>query len=223
MEPSHTIARSLRSDNNAGLCPEALAALTELCGHAVGYGDDPDTPRAIAALTALFGPDIEVFFVATGTAANTLSIAALTEPWQRVLCSAHSHYADDESTAPERITLCRTAALTPAHDPGKLTPRDIEAATAGGRHDVHEPAPGVVTITNATELGTVYTPDEVRALCQIAHARGYRVHVDGARFANAVAELTERTGETPAAICRALKPPSGNPWPSSINCPVTIA
>ena len=201
---------NFRSDNNAGLCPEALSALSACVdGYAIGYGDDAETERAVAAFRALFGAETGVFFVATGTAANTLAVASMTEPWQRVVCHLHSHWADDESTAPERITLCRTTALASAGDPTKLAPADLEDIFTGGRGDVHQPAPGVLTLTNPTELGTVYTPAETRALCDLAHAHGYRVHVDGARFANAVATISARMGLEPAVACRALTVDAG--------------
>lgn len=181
--------RSFRSDNNAGLCPEALEAVISVndAAHHIGYGDDAYTQQAVEAFRRIFGRDTGVFFVATGTAANTLAIASLTQPWQQVLCHAHSHYNDDESTAPERITHCRTVQIH--SESSKLTPEDIARAAAGSRGDVHQPQPGVLTISNPTEFGTVYTPDEMRALCEATHAAGYRVHVDGARFANAVASL----------------------------------
>ena len=177
---------SFRSDNNAGLCPEALHAIGEAnAGHHVAYGDDEYTARAVAAFRNLFGADVEVFFVATGTAANTLAIAALTDPWQQILCHAHSHVNDDESTAPERLTHCR---VVPIHsDSPTLTPDDIRRAAGHGRGDVHQVQPGVVSVANATELGTVYGPADMRDVCRTAHELGYRVHVDGARFANAVA------------------------------------
>ncbi len=178
----------LRSDNNAGLCPEAARAILDADdGHTPAYGDDPWTKRAVDAIRAVFGESTAVFFVATGTAANTLAIASLTRPWQQVLCHRHSHYNDDESTAPERITGCRTQPIDTPH--AKLTADDLQPFLQGGRGDVHQPAPGVVTLTNPTEFGTVYTPDELAAICGLAHENGYRVHVDGARFANAVASL----------------------------------
>ncbi|MCA9714231.1 MAG: threonine aldolase [Myxococcales bacterium] len=192
------------------MCPEALSALSA-CegGYAIGYGDDDETARAVAAFRALFGADTGVFFVATGTAANTLAVAAMTEPWQRVVCHQYSHWADDESTAPERVTLCRTTALASRADPTKLAPEDLKDIFTAGRRDVHSPAPGVLTLTNPTELGTVYTPAETRALCELAHAHGYRVHVDGARFANAVATVSARAGLDPGATCRALTVDAG--------------
>lgn len=181
--------RSFRSDNNAGLCPEAIQAIVAAndAAHHVGYGDDVYTEQAKDAFRGQFGAETGVFFVATGTAANTLAIASLTQPWQQVLCHVHSHYNDDESTAPERITHCRTVQIHTEHS--KLTPRDIQQAAAGSRGDVHQPQPGVLTLSNPTEFGTVYTVVEMRLLCEAAHAAGYRVHVDGARFANAVASL----------------------------------
>jgi threonine aldolase len=203
---------TFRSDNNAGLCPEALAALGVAArGHCVGYGDDAATEAAEVALRGLFGDDTAVFFVATGTAANTLAVAALTEPWQRVLCHSHAHWNDDESTAPERITMCRTTAIEPAPggDPTRLVPADLERALAGGRGDVHQPAPGVLTLSNPTELGTLYSPEALAELCALAHHRGYAVHVDGARFANAVAALVSARGLDPAAACRALSVDAG--------------
>jgi len=193
--------RSFRSDNNAGLCPEAVQAIINANdgSHQIGYGDDVFTERAVYAFRVLFGPDIGVWFVATGTAANVLAIAALTEPWQQVVCYAHSHWADDESTAPERITHCRTIAVE--GESSKLTPAVLARALQTSRGDVHQPQPGVVTVSNSTEFGEVYTPDEMGAICDMAHGAGYRVHVDGARLANAVAhvgcdvrDLTSRAG-----------------------------
>lgn len=194
--------RSFRSDNNAALCPEARDALLAANdgGHALGYGDDPYTADAEAAFQAIFGPETRAFFVGTGTAANTLAVAALTEPWQQVICHPRSHWAEHESTAPERITGCRTRCRD-GRD-GKLWPEALEglgsaAGASDEEVDVHEPQPGVVTLTNPNELGLVYSEAELRTLCDAAHAAGYRVHVDGARFANAVAHLDC----DPAALC----------------------
>ena len=156
---------NLRSDNNAGLLPEAVEGLIAAAsGDAVGYGDDAFTARATAAIQALFGGETAAFFVATGTAANTLAVASLTEPWQRVLCHAESHWYDDESTAPERITLCRSTPVTPRRDPTRLGPEDLEPMLRAGRGDVHQPAPGVLTLSNPTEFGTVYSPAQLAAL-----------------------------------------------------------
>ena len=179
---------SFRSDNNAGLCPEALGAIVQANdGHCIAYGDDEHTAVAVAEFRRIFGSRTGAWFVATGTAANTLAIASLTEPWQQVLCHVHSHYNDDESTAPERITHCRTIQVRT--ESSKLQPSDIAGIGVHMRGDVHQPQPGVVTVSNPTEFGTVYTPAELTALCETAHEAGYRMHVDGARFANAVAAL----------------------------------
>jgi threonine aldolase len=181
-------ARGFRSDNNAGLCPEAQAALSAAndAAHHEGYGDDAYTREAIQAFRTLFGDETEVFFVATGTAANVLAIAALTDPWQQVLCHRHSHYAEHESTAPERITGCRTR-IVGAPGADRIEPSDLSGLSGFEPGDVHEVQAGVLTLTNASELGTVYDPAALRRLCERAHELGYRVHVDGARFANSVA------------------------------------
>jgi threonine aldolase len=203
---------NFRSDNNAGLVPEALAALVEAAqGEAPAYGGDDVTLKAAARVSALFGAeaDAAVFFVATGTAANTLAIAALTEPWQRVLCHRYSHYNEDESTAPERITLCRTAPVEPGADPTRLAPKDLLPHLVGRRGDVHEPAAGVLTLSNPTELGTVYAPAELAALCRVAHEHGYRVHVDGARFGQAVAHVMRTHDMSEETACRALTVDAG--------------
>jgi threonine aldolase len=182
------VTRTFRSDNNAGLCPEAVQAICDANrGHEFAYGDDRHTEAALRALRSVLTPETRAWFVATGTAANTLAIAAMIEPWQKVICHEHSHYNDDESTAPERITSCRVAPVRT--ESSKLTVEDVLAAAPQSRGDVHEPQPGVLTISNPTEFGTVYKPADVRAISAAAHEAGYRVHVDGARFANAVAAL----------------------------------
>jgi threonine aldolase len=182
--------RTFRSDNNSGLCPEAMQALIDANDHLheIGYGDDAYTAKAIAAFRRIFGEDTTVFFVASGTAANTLAMAALTEPWQQILGHSHSHCHADESTAPERTTHCRVTGIH-TNESDKMTVADLRAAATYSRGDVHQPQPGVFTLSNSTEFGCVYTPTEVQALTEAAHEAGYRVHMDGARFANAVASL----------------------------------
>ena len=127
--------RGFRSDNNSGLCPEALQALATANddAHHIGYGDDAYSARAVRAFRDLLGDDIEVFFVATGTAANTLAIAALGEPWERVLCHPTSHYACHESTAPEQITRCRTHTIgdPTRRPPAPGAPRGSRRVRAG--------------------------------------------------------------------------------------------
>ncbi len=201
---------TFRSDNNAGLCTEALLALQEAAsGHVIGYGDDEATASAVSGLRGIFGEDTAVYFVATGTAANTLAVAAMTEPWQRVLAHGHAHWNDDESTAPERMTLCRTTPIEPRGEPTRLAPADIERALVGGRGDVHQPAPGVLTLSNTTEFGTVYSPEATAELCEVAHRHGFAVHVDGARFANAVASIMAARGWESPRACRALSVDAG--------------
>ncbi len=202
---------TFRSDNNAGICSEALEAINEAAtGSAVGYGDDEPTARAVAAFRTIFGENTHVFFVATGTAANGLAIASLARPWQRLLCYEQSHLNEDESTAPERFTSCRLTTVTPAQEwSSKLTPSDLRRAGVAARGDVHQPHPGVFSFSNATEFGEVYTEDEAKALCDAAHELGYRVHVDGARFANAVAARAHATGRSPEEIARALTVDAG--------------
>lgn len=199
---------AFRSDNNAGICPEALDAMREASsGHAVGYGDDHWTRRAVAALRAVLGDHAEPLFVATGTAANCLAIASMTEPWQRIVCHEWSHLNEDESTAPELFTGCRVTTAGDLAQSSKLTPADIERVGRAARGDVHQPAPGVVSISNPTEFGEVYSPEEMRAICECAHDMGCLVHVDGARFANAVAHLAQNADG--AAAARALTSDAG--------------
>ena len=181
--------RSFRSDNNSGLCPEAIQAILDANDgvHRIGYGDDELTARAVEAFHEVFGPDAAVFFVATGTAGNLLAAASLTEPWQQIICHHFSHFYEDESTGPERVAHCRVVPLRSADGSSKMSAEDVRLAARMPRGDVHQPQPGLVTFTNSTEMGEVYTPQETHGLCQTAHEVGYRVHLDGARFANAVA------------------------------------
>jgi len=197
---------TFRSDNNAGVCREALEAITEAAaGEAVGYGDDDYTARAVAAFTDLFGEGVRVFFVATWTAANCLAISAMSQKWQRLLCYEQSHLNDDESTAPELFTGCRLTTVAPAREwSSKLTPEDLERAGGATRGDVHQAQPGVFSISNITELGEVYTESETAELANTAHKLGYRVHIDGARFANAVAARVAATGANVKAVARGL-------------------
>jgi threonine aldolase len=181
-------ARQLASDTYAGICPEALAALQEANrGHAPAYGDDPWTARARALLRDFFQADCEVFFVPTGTAANALALAALCQPFHSVLCHADAHIQTDECGAPEHAAP--GVKLVPLEAPaGKLDPDQVGPAVAR-RRDVHSHKPGVLSLSQATEAGTAYAVGEMRALGEAARALGLRVHVDGARFANALATL----------------------------------
>ncbi len=178
------------SDNNAGMCPEALAALVEANAqpHAPAYGDDSWTERARAAVRNLLeAPDATVHFVFNGTAANAIALAHLCRPYNSIIAHASSHIATDEAGAPGYFTGGAWLRVAD-REHAKLTPIDIERLTAGGR-GVHSTRPRVVSITQSTEHGTVYTPDELAKLAAAARNAGLLVHMDGARLANAVAHL----------------------------------
>ncbi|MBI2306713.1 MAG: low specificity L-threonine aldolase [Rhodocyclales bacterium] len=183
------------SDNYAGICPEALAALTTAnAGHAPAYGDDEWTRRVSDRLRALFETDCDVYFAFNGTAANSLALASLCQSYHSVVCHELAHVDTDECGGPEFFS--NGSKLLPAKgEHGKLAPDAVREVIAR-RSDIHYPKPRVVTLTQATEVGTVYRVDEIAAVAELAHASGLRVHMDGARFANAVAAL----GVAPAEI-----------------------
>ncbi|MBZ5599874.1 MAG: low specificity L-threonine aldolase [Acidobacteriia bacterium] len=183
MKPS----RSFASDNNAGIHPQVLEAIAAVNqGHVVGYGDDPYTESAVRKFKEHLGNDIEVFIVFNGTAANCLSLKALTDSYHAVICTEAAHIYTDECGAPEKFTGCKLIPI-PTTD-GKLT---VEAASHAyhGIGDQHHVQPRVISITQATEMGTVYTQEEIKALAKFAHQRNMFLHVDGARIANAAASL----------------------------------
>lgn len=180
-------ARSFASDNNAGVHPAVLKAIaTANQGHVVGYGDDPYTASAVAKFREHFGREIEVFFVFNGTAANVLGLKALTQSYHAVICTEAAHIYTDECGAPEKFTGCKLIPI-PAPD-GKL-PLDAVKAAYHGIGDQHHVQPKVIAITQATEMGTLYKPEEIKALTRFAHAHDMSVHMDGARIANAAASL----------------------------------
>lgn len=180
--------RHFYSDNLAGTHPDVLHAMAAAnVGHALAYGEDPLTQSAQARVRDLFGADgVEAFFVFNGTAANVLSAAAVTAPFQAVVCSDTSHIHWDECGAIERFIGCRTLTLPSVG--GKLTPDRLDDI-AEGHAEPHQSKPHLLSITQVTEMGTVYTPGEVGALADAAHARGWLLHMDGARLANAAAFL----------------------------------
>lgn len=181
------------SDNLAGMCPEAAHwfNLANASGHVPAYGDDEWTERVCEGMRELFQIDCDVFFVFNGTAANSLALASLCQSYHSVICSNVAHVETDECGGPEffsngsKLLIGETGG---GADAGKLTPKAIEALITR-RSDIHYPKPKVVTLTQATELGTVYSVEQVRALAAMAKAHELRVHMDGARFANAVAAL----------------------------------
>ncbi len=179
--------RGFASDNYAGAHPEILAALAVANGgHQVSYGDDEYTEHLRRIMHSHFGQHAEVFPVFNGTGANVVALQALTDRWGAVICAESSHINVDECGAPERVGGLKL--LTVPTPDGKLTPELIDRQ-AYGWEDEHRAMPQVVSITQNTELGTVYTPAEIRAICEHAHERGMKVHLDGARIANAAASL----------------------------------
>src|SRR5437016_3013802 len=184
------------SDNTAGIAPEILAAIARANeGFALAYGNDAWTARVERRFAEIFECEVAVFLVPTGTAANALALAHLAPPWGAVLCHAESHIATDECGAPEffggglkLIGLAGTA--------GKIAPetlaQDLAERQWGGPHHV---SPAVLSISQATEAGTIYRAHEVRALAEIAHARGVALHMDGARLANAIVRMNASPAE----------------------------
>ena len=188
MQSASLNLRQFTSDNRGGIMPEVWAALAEAnVGHAASYGDDPWTLRAADLIRDLFAIECDVYFVATGTAANSLALASLCQSYHAVICHEYAHIETDECGAPEFFSN-GTKLLLAKGSGGKIVPSDIDGLVSR-RSDVHYPRPRVVSLTQATELGTVYSPDEIGALCGVAKSRHLRVHMDGARFANAVAAI----------------------------------
>lgn len=179
--------RGFASDNYSGVHPDVLAALaTANGGHQIAYGEDSYTEAVQQVFRGHFGPRAEAFCVFNGTGANVIALQSLTQRWQSVICTDTAHIHVDECGAPERMGGVK---LLPVATPdGKLTP-ELAGREAHGFDDEHRAQPRVISITQSTELGTCYTPDEVAALCEYAHARGMAVHMDGARLANAAAHL----------------------------------
>lgn len=186
------------SDNTAGVAPEALTAIIEAnSGFCPSYGEDIYTAQAADAFRAMFQTPCEVFFVSTGTAANSLALSQLCRSHHSIICHEVAHIETDECGAPEFFNN-GVKLLTAPGPNGKLTP-DVVAHLATKRKDIHYPKPRALSITLPTELGTVYTLPELEALKQVAHEHKLYIHLDGARFANAVASL----GCSPAEIIQA--------------------
>ncbi len=177
------------SDNYAGTCPEALDYFlrANASGHELAYGDDRWTQQVCDAMRTLFQTDCEVFFVFNGTAANSLALASLCQSYHSVICHELAHIETDECGGPEFFSN-GSKLLTARGAEGKLTPAAVEALITR-RTDIHYPKPKVLSLTQATEVGTLYTVDEVRDLAALARKHHLKVHMDGARFANAVAAL----------------------------------
>jgi threonine aldolase len=179
--------RSFASDNNAGVHPEVLEAIARANqGHVIAYGNDSYTRSAIAKFEEHLGPGIDVFFTFNGTGANVLGLQALTRPYYAVLCSDYAHIYCDECGAPEKHTGCKLIPLP--HQDGKITLDSVRRAYHG-IGDQHHVQARVISITQTTEMGTVYQPEEIQALARFAHEHEMFLHVDGARIANAAVSL----------------------------------
>ncbi len=181
------IKRGFASDNNAGAHPAVLQAMIEAnAGHEIGYGDDYFTAQAVEVIKQHFGNEIEVFFVFTGTGANVLSLKNLTDSYHSIICAETSHINVDECGAPEKFTGCK---LLPVEtDNGKLTIEKIKKHLHGFGFE-HHSQPKVISLTQASELGTVYTPSEIKILADYAHQNKLYLHMDGARLSNAAVSL----------------------------------
>lgn len=179
--------KGFASDNNAGIHQEILEAMAEANrGHVTGYGNDQYTAFARDIFREQFGFDTEVFFVFNGTGANVLSLSTLTQSYHSVICAETAHIHEDECGAPEKITGCKLLPVE-THD-GKLTP-DLVKVHLKGFDFEHHSQPRVISISQVTEMGTLYQPGEIRALADLAHQYGMFLHMDGARIANAAVAL----------------------------------
>jgi threonine aldolase len=186
--------RHFASDNYAGICPEAWAAMTEAnADHEISYGNDTWTQKAADLIRQIFEKDCEVFFVFNGTAANSLSLASLCQSYNSILCHELAHVEVAECSGPEffangsKVLLLRGAN-------GKIDPNEITRA-ATKRMDFHYPKPRALSFAQATEEGTVYSVNEIKTLTDLAQKHGLRVHMDGARFANAIVALNASPAE----------------------------
>jgi threonine aldolase len=183
------------SDNTATAAPEILAAIAEANqGHTIAYGDDPWTQRLDETLGKYFGTPVRAFPVATGTAANSLSLATLSPPWGAIYAHEEAHIGVDECGAPQFFSGGAQLVSLPGQH-GKLTCETLGAAVDKHPANVHTVQPAVVSLSQATELGTAYRPAEIAAISQLARDLGLRVHMDGARFANALTFLDCHPGD----------------------------
>ena len=182
------------SDNTAGVCPEALAAFnTANAGFLSSYGEDATTRAVCDKIRELFETNCDVYFSFNGTAANSLALAAMCQSYHGVICTDSSHVETDECGAPEFFSNGAKLLNVPNHL-GKLDPGEVDKMITK-RTDLHHPHPRVVTFAQTTEVGTVYTRDEIQAITDVAKRHGLRTHMDGARFANAVAALDAKPAD----------------------------
>ena len=188
MATERSFRQQFASDNFSGICPEALDSLRKAnSGHAPSYGEDPWTRRACDLFRQAFETDCEVFFVFNGTAGNALSIASLCQSYHSIICHRVAHVETDECGAPEFFSHGAKLLMVEGHN-GKIEPDGIEI-TVNKRSDIHYPKPRVISLTQATELGTVYTQSELLDIHEMAKVHSLKLQMDGARFGNAVAHL----------------------------------
>ncbi len=179
--------KGFASDNNSGVHPAVFKEMMNANqGHVRGYGDDHYTAKAIAIFRDTFGTDTEVFFVFNGTGANVLGLSSVTRSFHSIICAETSHIEEDECGAPEKFTGCKLIPVKPIN--GKLTPELVEPHLKGFDFE-HHSQPRVISISQVTEMGTVYQPKEIRALADLAHSHNMFLHMDGARIANAAVSL----------------------------------
>ena len=192
-----TPKRSFASDNNAGVHPKIMEALLAAnSGHVIAYGDDPYTEQAIARFREEFGEDTEVYFVFGGTGANVLGLKAVTQTFHAIICAETAHINVDECGAPEKFTGCKL--LSVATENGKVTIESIRHFLHGVGFE-HHVQPRVISVSQSTEMGTVYSPAELKALSAFAHENDMLLHMDGARIANAAASLKLSLRDTTVA------------------------
>lgn len=179
--------KGFASDNNSGVHPNIFKAMQAAnTGHVVGYGDDPYTQNAIGIFKERFGNETEVFFVFNGTGANVLSLSTVTQSFNSVICAETAHIQEDECGAPEKFTGCKLIPVEPIN--GKVTPEAVLPHLKGFDFE-HHSQPKVISISQVTEMGTIYQPGEIKALAELAHKHNMFLHMDGARIANAAVAL----------------------------------
>ncbi len=179
--------KGFASDNNSGVHPAILKAMEAAnAGHFTGYGNDPFTENAKAVFKEIFGSDTEIFFVFNGTGANVLGLSSVTRSFNSIICAETAHIQEDECGAPEKFTGCKLLPVEPVN--GKLTPETVNHHLKGFDFE-HHSQPRVISISQVTEMGTVYQPAEIKALADLAHENNMFLHMDGARIANAAIAL----------------------------------
>lgn len=182
-----TIRKGFASDNNSGIHPAILKAIEAANqGHVTGYGNDPYTEKAVELFKERFGDDTEVFFVFNGTGANVLGLSTVTQSYHSIICAETAHIQEDECGAVEKFTGCKLIPVEPVQ--GKVTPEAVLPHLKGFEFE-HHSQPRVISISQVTEMGTVYQPNEIIALADLAHKHNMFLHMDGARLSNAAVAL----------------------------------